>query len=193
MKWRNTFKMFTDQDKQRAKYAMDAYNKWDIYIHDDSRQTLADIRAAVRKTKREHPDQKHIVVIDYLQLITPIGKFERNDLAVGHITRELKQMARQFDVPVMLLSQISRAVVQRQHKRPMMSDLRDSGSIEQNADLVSFLYRDDYYDKESSAKNIVEVILAKQRNGPIGTVELLFIKEYSKFMNIGRRYSDEPA
>ncbi|OKL37374.1 replicative DNA helicase [Domibacillus mangrovi] len=193
LKWRNTFKLFTDKDKQRAKHAMDAYNKWDIYIHDDSRQTVADIRAVVRKTKREHPDQKHIVVIDYLQLITQIGKFERNDLAVGHITKELKQMARQFDVPVLLLSQLSRAVEQRQDKRPMMSDLRDSGSIEQDADIVSFLYRDDYYDKESSAKNIVEVILAKQRNGPIGTVELAFIKEYSQFTNIERRYGDEPA
>ncbi|MED0665741.1 replicative DNA helicase [Bacillus badius] len=187
-KWRNSFKLFTEQDKKRAQYAMDIYNKWSINIHDNPRQTVADIRAAVRKTKREHPGKKHIVVIDYLQLITPIGKFERHDLAVGHITRELKQMARQFDVPVMLLSQLSRAVEQRQDKRPMMSDLRDSGSIEQDADIVSFLYRDDYYNSESEAKNIVEVILAKQRNGPVGTVQLAFVKEYSQFLNLERRF-----
>ncbi|KIL74166.1 replicative DNA helicase [Bacillus badius] len=187
-KWRNSFKLFTEQDKKRAQYAMDIYNKWAINIHDNPRQTVADIRAAVRKTKREHPGRKHIVVIDYLQLITPIGKFERHDLAVGHITRELKQMARQFDVPVMLLSQLSRAVEQRQDKRPMMSDLRDSGSIEQDADIVSFLYRDDYYNSESEAKNIVEVILAKQRNGPVGTVQLAFVKEYSQFLNLERRF-----
>lgn len=107
-KWRNPFKTFTDEDKNKARHAMNEYNKWAIEIHDNSRQTIADIRAAVRKTKREHPGKKHVVIIDYLQLITPIGKFERYDLAIGHITRELKQMARQFDVPVMLLSQLSR-------------------------------------------------------------------------------------
>ncbi|MEM1505955.1 replicative DNA helicase [Domibacillus sp. 8LH] len=192
-KWRNPFKMFTEEDKKRARHAMNEYNKWTIEIHDNPRQTVADIRAAVRKTKREYPGKKHIVVIDYLQLITPIGKFERHDLAIGYITRELKQMARQFDVPVMLLSQLSRAVEQRQDKRPMMSDLRDSGSIEQDADIVSFLYRDDYYNKESEAKNVVEVILAKQRNGPIGTVELSFVKEYSKFVDLERSWSHEPA
>ncbi len=164
-----------------------------LYYIDNPRQTVADIRAAVRKTKREHPGKKHIVVIDYLQLITPIGKFERYALAIGYITRELKQMARQFDIPVMLLSQLSRAVEQRQDKRPMMSDLRDSGSIEQDADIVSFLYRDEYYNKESEAKNVVEVILAKQRNGPIGTVELAFVKEYSKFVNLERSWNHEPA
>ncbi|WP_245618010.1 replicative DNA helicase [Domibacillus tundrae] len=192
-KWRNSFNMFTDQDKNKARHAMNEFNKWTINIHDNSRQTVADIRAAVRKTKREHPDKKHVVIIDYLQLITPIGKFERHDLAIGHITRELKQMARQFDVPVMLLSQLSRAVEQRQDKRPMMSDLRDSGSIEQDADVITFLYRDDYYNKESEAKNLVEIIFAKQRNGPIGTAEVAFIKEYSRFVNIERRWGDESA
>ncbi|WP_231584158.1 replicative DNA helicase [Domibacillus indicus] len=188
-KWRNPSKMFTEVDDNRADYAMNEYNKWAIEIHDNSRQTVADIRAAVRKTKRDHPGKKHIVVIDYLQLITPIGKFERHDLAIGYITRELKQMARQFDVPVMLLSQLSRAVEQRQDKRPMLSDLRDSGSIEQDADIVSFLYRDDYYSKDKGVKNTVEVILAKQRNGSVGTIELAFIKEYSKFLDLNQQNS----
>ncbi|MEM1505232.1 DnaB helicase C-terminal domain-containing protein [Domibacillus sp. 8LH] len=192
-KWRNSFNMFTDQDKNKAQHAMNTFNKWNANIHDNSRQTVADIRAAVGKTKREHPDKKHIVIIDYLQLITPIGKFERHDLAIGHITRELKQMARQFDVPVMLLSQLSRAVEQRQDKRPMMSDLRDSGSIEQDADVITFLYRNEYYNKESEAKNVVEIIFAKQRNGAIGTVEAAFIKAYSRFVDLERSWNHEPA
>ena len=99
-------------------------------------------------------------------------------------------MARQFNVPVVLLSQLSRAVEQRQDKRPMMSDLRDSGSIEQDADLIMFLYRDDYYDKQSESKNIVEINLAKHRNGPVGTIQLAFVKEYSQFVNLARRWEE---
>lgn len=186
-KWRNPYRLFSEDDHNNATKAIGIYEGWDIYIHDEPKQTVADIRAAVRKTQRNHPDQKHVVIIDYLQLITILGRFERNDLAIGSITRELKQMARQFDVPVILLSQLSRSVEQRQDKRPMLSDLRDSGSIEQDADLVMFLYRDDYYDKESQNKNIVEVILAKHRNGPVGTIQLAFTKEYSKFLNLDLR------
>src|SRR5690606_1477090 len=121
---------------------------------------------------------------------TQIGKFDRHDLAIGDMTRQLKQMARQFNVPVVLLSQLSRAVEQRQDKRPMMSDLRDSGSIEQDADLIMFLYRDDYYDKQSESKNIVEINLAKHRNGPVGTIQLAFVKEYSQFVNLARRWEE---
>ncbi|HBO5951428.1 TPA: replicative DNA helicase, partial [Pseudomonas aeruginosa] len=132
-------------------------------------------------------DKKHLVVIDYLQLIRPIGKFETKNLEVASITGELKNIARTFNVPIILLSQLSRGVEQRQDKRPMMSDLRDSGSIEQDADIVSFLYRDDYYDKQSDLKNVVEIIFAKQRNGPIGTVMAAFIKEYGRFLNLDRQ------
>jgi replicative DNA helicase len=186
-KWQNPYRLFNEQDHQKAADAIRVYEEWDIYIHDEPRQTLADIRATIRKTQKKHPNQKHLVVIDYLQLITIIGKYERHDLAIGSITKELKQIARQFDVPIILLSQLSRGVEQRQDKRPMQSDLRDSGSIEQDADVIMFLYRDDYYDKESQNKNIVEVILAKQRNGPVGTIQLAFAKEYSKFLNLDYR------
>ena len=186
-KWQNPYRLFSEHDHIKAADAIRIYEGWDIYIHDEPRQTLSDIRAAIRKTQKKHPNQKHLVVIDYLQLITIIGKFERHDLAIGSVTKELKQIARQFDVPIILLSQLSRGVEQRQDKRPMQSDLRDSGSIEQDADVIMFLYRDDYYDRESQNKNIVEVILAKQRNGPVGTIQLAFEKEYSKFLNLDYR------
>ena len=109
---------------------------------------------------------------------------------VSEISRSLKALARELEVPVIALSQFSRSVEQRQDKRPMMSDIRESGSIEQDADIVAFLYRDDYYDKETENKNIIEIIIAKQRNGPVGTVQLAFAKEYSKFVNLERRYDD---
>ena len=189
-KWRNPYRFFSEEDYHNANQALGIYGKWDIYIHDEPKQTVADIRAAVRKTQRKHPHQKHLVVIDYLQLITVLGKYERNDLAVGAITRELKQMARQFDVPVVLLSQLSRAVEQRQDKRPMLSDLRDSGNIEQDADVVMLLYREDYYEKERK-DNLIEINIAKHRNGPIGTVKLLFEKEYSLFLNLAKDRGEE--
>lgn len=180
-------KYFSDQDYDRANKAMGEYEKLDIYIHDQPTQTVADIRSQIRKTKKDHPDQDHLVIIDYLQLITPIGKFESKNYEVGAITKELKNMARSFNVPIILLSQLSRGVEQRQDKRPMMSDLRDSGSIEQDADIVTFLYRDDYYNKDSEQKNIVEIIFAKQRNGEVGTINAAFMKEYGRFVNLSRQ------
>lgn len=189
-KWRNPYRMFSDDDFKKATKAIGIFEDLDIYIHDEPKQTVTDIRAAVRKTQRKHQEQNHVVVIDYLQLITVLGRFERYDLAIGSITKELKQMARQFNVPVILLSQLSRSVEQRQDKRPMMSDLRDSGSIEQDADIIMMLYREDYYDRETQNKNIVEVNIAKHRNGPVGVIQLLFEREFSKFQNLEWRRSE---
>ncbi|MEC1454468.1 replicative DNA helicase, partial [Bacillus haynesii] len=187
-KWKNPRKFFSDHDYGNATKAIGEYEKWDINIHDQPAQTLADIRSKIRETKKENPDnKKHLVIIDYLQLIRAIGKYERRDLEVGSITAELKEMARAFKIPIILLSQLSRAVEQRQDKRPMMSDLRESGSIEQDADVVMFLYRDDYYNKNSELKNIIEIDLAKQRNGPTGMIQASFIKEYGRFINLSRQ------
>ncbi|WP_339235377.1 replicative DNA helicase [Bacillus sp. FSL K6-1012] len=183
-KWRNPHRFFSEKDYENATRAIGQYEKLAINIHDNPSQSVADIRSAIRKTKKDHPDKKHLVVIDYLQLITPIGKFETKNLEVAAITGELKNIARTFDVPIILLSQLSRGVEQRQDKRPMMSDLRDSGSIEQDADIVAFLYRDDYYDKQSEQKNIIEIIFAKHRNGSTGTITAAFIKEYGRFINL---------
>ncbi|EIT85943.1 replicative DNA helicase [Fictibacillus macauensis ZFHKF-1] len=186
-KWRNPNKSFTERDHESFSHAVSQYSKYHINIHDEPGQTVFDIKAKVRRSMKEHPDKPHLVVIDYLQLITIAGKHDRHDLAIGSVTRELKNMARSFNIPVILLSQLSRGVEQRQDKRPMMSDLRDSGSIEQDADVIIFLYRDEYYNKNSDAKGIVEIIIAKQRNGPVGTVDALFVKEYGQFLDLDRQ------
>jgi replicative DNA helicase len=132
------------------------------------------------------------VVIDYLQLIH--GRRSTGDnrqQEISEISRTLKQIARELTVPVVALAQLSRSVEQRQDKHPMLSDIRESGSIEQDADIVAFLYRDDYYDPESERKNIVEVLIAKQRNGPTGRVELVFLKNYNKFVNLEKAHAKE--
>jgi replicative DNA helicase len=163
-----------------------------IYIDDTPGIRVNDIRAKCRRLKQEHG--LGMILIDYLQLIQGNGRGgENRQQEVSEISRSLKSLARELKVPVIALSQLSRSVESRQDKRPMMSDIRESGSIEQDADIVAFLYRDDYYDKESENKNIIEIIIAKQRNGPVGTVQLAFVKEYNKFVNLERRFNDEHA
>jgi replicative DNA helicase len=184
-KWRSMD--FSVDDYNSAIRGIGEISNWDLNIHEETR-TVNDIKATVRKEVTENPEQKHLVIIDYLQLMTATGKYERRDLEVGAMTRELKLLARELNIPIVLLSQLSRGVEQRQDKRPMMSDLRESGNIEQDADVIGFLYRDDYYDRESEKQNIIEIILSKQRNGPTGTVDLAFLKEYGKFVNLARDY-----
>ncbi|WP_330217794.1 DnaB-like helicase C-terminal domain-containing protein [Neobacillus vireti] len=139
------------------------------------------MRSAIQKTKREHANGGHLVVIDYLQLITQTKRFERQDLAVGCITRELKQIARHYEVPIILLSQLSRGVEQRTDKRPVMSDLRDSGSIEQDADVIMLISRDEFDQVSPDKCELINLNIAKHRNGPVGVIKLAFEKNYSRF------------
>lgn len=161
----------------------------EIYIDDTPGISVMEIRAKCRKLKLE----KNIgmVVIDYLQLVQ--GSNKRNgsrEQEISEISRSLKILAKEIDVPVVALSQLSRAVEQRPDHRPMLSDLRESGAIEQDADIVMFLYRDDYYNQESEKKDIAEVIIAKHRGGSTGTVDLLWLGSYTKFVNLEKRFND---
>src|SRR5690625_2733365 len=166
--------------------AMGSLSHAGIYIDDSPGIRVSDIRSKCRRLKQEHG--LGMIIIDYLQLIQGSENSRENrQQEVSEISRSLKSLARELEVPLIALSQLSRGVEARQDKRPMMSDLRESGSIEQDADIVGFLYRDDYYDNESEQQNI-EIILAKQRNGPTGTVELAFVKEFNKFVDLDFRY-----
>ncbi|MGD6834298.1 replicative DNA helicase [Bacillus haimaensis] len=181
----------TAEDWSKLTMAMGSLSNAGIYIDDTPGIRVSEIRSKCRRLKQE--SGLGMILIDYLQLIQGSGRNggENRQQEVSEISRSLKALARELQVPVIALSQLSRGVEQRQDKRPMMSDIRESGSIEQDADIVGFLYRDDYYDKESENKNIIEIILAKQRNGPVGTVSLAFVKEYNKFVNLERRFDDE--
>jgi replicative DNA helicase len=179
----------TPDDWGKLTMAMGSLSNAGIYIDDTPGIKINDIRSKCRRLKQE--SGLGMILIDYLQLIQGNGRAgENRQQEVSEISRSLKSLARELQVPVIALSQLSRGVESRQDKRPMMSDIRESGSIEQDADIVAFLYRDDYYDKESESKNIIEIIIAKQRNGPTGTVELAFVKEYNKFVNLERRLED---
>ncbi|MFK3961169.1 replicative DNA helicase [Pseudalkalibacillus hwajinpoensis] len=178
----------TGDDWQKLTMAMGSLSNAGIYIDDTPGIRVGDIRAKCRRLKQEKG--LGMILIDYMQLIRGNGSGENRQQEVSEISRSLKGIARELEVPLISLSQLSRGVESRQDKRPMMSDIRESGSIEQDADIVAFLYRDDYYDKESENKNIIEIIIAKQRNGPVGTVELAFVKEYNKFVNLERRHDE---
>jgi replicative DNA helicase len=187
MKIRNAVNRFSEDDWNKYTLAQGVLAKYkdNLYISDEASPNLQDIRSRVSQSIKNYPNKKHLVMIDYLTLIKISGKENRNQ-EVGELARDLKNLARELNVSVVLLSQLSRKVEQRQDKRPMLSDLRESGEIEQHADTVSFLYRDDYYNAESEYKNIIEVIIAKNRNGPLGKVELAFLKEYNAFVNLAK-------
>ena len=161
----------------------------EIYIDDTPGISVMEIRTKCRKLKMEK--NIGLVVIDYLQLVQGSNKRQASrEQDISEISRSLKILAKEINVPVIALSQLSRAVEQRPDHRPMLSDLRESGAIEQDADIVMFLYRDDYYNKESEKKDIAEVIIAKQRGGQTGTVELLWMGNYTKFVNLEKRFDD---
>lgn len=184
----------TEDEWQNLIMAMGSLSKANIFIDDTPGIKITEIRAKCRKLAQERGDLG-LILIDYLQLIEGTGK-ENRQQEVSDISRQLKKLAKELKVPVIALSQLSRGVEQRQDKRPVLSDIRESGSIEQDADIVAFLYRDDYYRdeegddddaEEKEDNNIVEVIIEKNRSGARGTVELLFIKEYNKFSSLSPR------
>lgn len=171
-----------DDEWERLIEGADAIGKSKLLIDDTPGISFGELRSKCRKFKLEH--NLEMVIIDYLQLMTGSGKNESRQQEISDISRSLKALARELHVPVVALSQLSRAVEQRPDHRPMLSDLRESGAIEQDADVVMFIYRDDYYNKDTDLKNIAEIIIAKQRNGPIGTINLVWLPQYTKFANM---------
>ncbi|MCF0132490.1 MAG: replicative DNA helicase [Blautia sp.] len=173
-----------DEDWAKLVEGAEIIGRSNLIIDDTPGISIGELRSKCRKYKLEH--NLGIIMIDYLQLMSGSGKSESRQQEISEISRSLKAIARELDVPVIALSQLSRAVEQRPDHRPMLSDLRESGAIEQDADVVMFLYRDDYYHKDTEKKDIAEVIIAKQRNGPIGTVELVWLPRYTQFVNMKR-------
>ena len=171
-----------DQEWERLIESAGVIGKSNLIIDDTPGISISELRSKCRKYKLEH--NLSIIMIDYLQLMTGSGRSESRQQEISEISRSLKALARELNVPVVALSQLSRAVEQRPDHRPMLSDLRESGAIEQDADVVMFIYRDDYYNKDTDRKGIAEIIIAKQRNGPIGTVELVWLPDYTKFANL---------
>ncbi|MDT2850122.1 replicative DNA helicase [Vagococcus carniphilus] len=182
----------SDEEWDNIIVAMGSLSKANIFIDDTPGIKISEIRAKCRKLHQEQ-GELGLILIDYLQLIEGTGR-ENRQQEVSEISRQLKKLAKELKVPVIALSQLSRGVEQRQDKRPVLSDIRESGSIEQDADIVAFLYREDYYRSEDGedeepleTNNVIEVIIEKNRSGARGTVELLFIKEYNKFSSLSPR------
>jgi replicative DNA helicase len=176
----------TDMDWEKLIESAGMIGKSDLIIDDTPGISIPELRSKCRKYKLEFGLK--LIIIDYLQLMSGSGSrsSDSRQQEISDISRSLKAIARELNVPVLALSQLSRAVEQRPDHRPMLSDLRDSGAIEQDADVVMFIYRDEYYNKETEKKGIAEIIIAKQRNGPIGTAELVFLPEYTRFANLSR-------
>jgi replicative DNA helicase len=162
-----------------------------IFIDDTAALSPNEVRARSRRLKREQ-GELGLIIIDYLQLMQEPGSAENRATEISAISRSLKALAKDLQVPVVALSQLNRSLEQRPNKRPIMSDLRESGAIEQDADLIVFIYRDEVYNEDSPQKGIAEIIIAKQRNGPIGTTQLTFLGQYTKFENyIANLYQDQ--
>ena len=171
-----------EEDWPRVAMAVKAFSKTRLFIDDTGGQSPIDIRAKTRRLAREH-GQLGVVVIDYIQLMQSGSKADNRASEVSEISRSLKSLAKELNCPVIALSQLNRSLEQRPNKRPIMSDLRESGAIEQDADIIMFVYRDEVYDEDSPDKGQAEIIIGKQRNGPIGTVRLTFHGKYTRFDN----------
>jgi replicative DNA helicase len=177
---------FPQEDWNRVTHAVEKLDASPIVIEETSALTVAGVRSTAFREHRQNGGLG-LIVIDYLQLMSVSGSDNRNN-ELGEITRGLKMLAKDLRVPIVLLSQLNRGVEQRQNKRPMLSDLRDSGSIEQDADIVLLLYRDEFYNKDTQFPGVAELIVAKQRNGPTGTIYLTFLGKFTRFEN----YAGEP-
>lgn len=175
---------FTEEDWKRYSFAREELDRLPLYIDETPGMTLQHIKTETKRLVKAHPDKRIVVYIDYLQLIPAGIKFNSRNEEVGYISRQLKIMAREHGITVVALSQLSRKVEERQNKRPLLSDIRESGEIEQNADIITFLYRDDYYNPESDKPGIIELIVAKGRNIGTGTVEMAFLRQFSKFVDL---------
>ena len=171
-----------DEDWAKLVEGADIIGRSNLIIDDTPGISVGQLRSKCRRYKLEH--NLGIIMIDYMQLMSGSGRSDSRQQEISDISRSLKALARELNVPVVVLSQLNRAVEQRPDHRPMLSDLRESGAIEQDADVVMFIYRDDYYHKDTEKKNISEIIIAKQRNGPIGTVELVWLPQYTQFVNM---------
>lgn len=172
----------TDEDWVRIDSAVSMMSNAQIFIDDSAGLTPTEVRARARRLKREHG--LGLIVIDYLQLMQVTGTTENRATEISEISRSLKALAKELDVPVIALSQLNRSVEQRQDKKPVMSDLRESGAIEQDADLIVFIYREEVYEPETPRKGVADIIIAKQRNGPVGDFHLTFLGEFTKFENL---------
>lgn len=181
---RDPYNLLTERQKEDWSKAVGLLSETNIQIFDRGRQTVPEMRMKIRKMMSEHPGVKPLILIDYLTLIHSNENKHNMHLQVSSITKELKAIAREFNCPVITLAQLSRAVEQRQDKRPMMSDLRESGSIEEDADVIIFLYRDAYYTKDDS-DNAMELIVSKNRNGPVGTAVAIYNKFTGEVLNRG--------
>ncbi len=182
---------FNDEDWNRINSAVAIMSEAKIYIDDTPSLSPTEVRARARRLARENGGLG-LIVLDYLQLMQVQGNKENRATEISEISRSLKALAKELDCPVIALSQLNRSVEQRTDKRPVMSDLRESGAIEQDADVICFIYRDEVYDKETTRKGIADIIIAKQRNGPVGEVHLTFLGQYTKFENLmAESYVDE--
>jgi len=173
---------FTDEDWSRIQGAMAQLSGAPIYLDESPALTPTELRARARRLKRERG--LGLVIVDYLQLMQVPGTKENRATEISEISRGLKALAKELQVPVIAISQLNRAVEQRTDKKPVMSDLRESGAIEQDADLILLIYREEVYDQNTTRRGVADIIIAKQRNGPIGEVQLTFLGEYTRFENL---------
>jgi replicative DNA helicase len=178
-----------DEDWPKLSTAVTLLKDLPLYIDDSAALTPQEMRARCRQVYREAGDLA-LIMVDYLQLMRVTGKSEGRTQEISEISRSLKVIAKEFECPVIALSQLNRSLEQRPNKRPVSSDLRESGAIEQDADIIQFIYRDEVYNEDTPDKGVAEIITGKHRNGPIGTDRLAFIGKYTRFENLAHGYDD---